>query len=172
MANDAITSEERFLVLVRRLTLFAGLYATLGLFQFFTGMSIVDTWQIPGLSGPGDTGIGARSGFVRSAATATHPLEYAVVLTMMLPFCLTVAIRDRSRSAFLRWFPVAVITLSTVLSVTRSAFLAMAAVYLVLLPSWPPVVRRAAGAILALGAVAVYVAVPGHGRDDRWNVHE
>ena len=170
VANDAITSEERFMVLVRRLTLFAGLYATLGLFQFFTGLSIVDTWQIPGLSGAGDTGIGARSGFVRSAATATHPLEYAVVLTMMLPFCLTVAIRDRSRSAFLRWFPVAVITLSTVLSVTRSAFLAMAAVYLVLLPSWPPAVRRAAGAMLALGAVAVYVAVPGHGRSDPGNV--
>jgi O-antigen ligase len=161
VANDAITSEERFMVLVRRLALFAGLYATLGLFQFVTGMNIVDTWQIPGLSESGDTGIGARSGFVRSAATATHPLEYAVVLTMMLPFCLTVAIRDRSRSAFLRWFPVAVITLSTVLSVTRSAFLAMAAVYLVLLPSWPPKVRRAAGAALALGAVAVYVAVPG-----------
>jgi len=149
------------MVLVRRLTLFAGLYATLGLLQFVTGMNIVDTWQFPGLSGSGDTGIGARAGFVRSAATATHPLEYAVVLTMMLPFCLTVAIRDRSRSAFLRWFPVAVITLSTVLSVTRSALLAMAAVYLVLLPSWPPKVRRAAGAALALGAVAVYVAVPG-----------
>ena len=161
VANDAITSEERFMVLVRRLTLFAGLYATLGLLQFVTGMNIVDTWQFPGLSGSGDTGIGARAGFVRSAATATHPLEYAVVLTMMLPFCLTVAIRDRSRSAFLRWFPVAVITLSTVLSVTRSALLAMAAVYLVLLPSWPPKVRRAAGAALALGAVAVYVAVPG-----------
>ncbi|MGO4192036.1 O-antigen ligase family protein [Arthrobacter sp. YAF17] len=161
VANDAIGSEDRFMVLIRRLTLFAGLYATLGLFQFFTGMSIVDTWQIPGLSGPGENGIGARSGFVRSAATATHPLEYAVVLTMMLPFCLTVAIRDRSRPAFLRWFPVAVITLSTVLSVTRSALLAMAAVYLVLFPSWPPVVRRAAGATLALGAVAVYVAVPG-----------
>jgi O-antigen ligase len=161
VANDAITSEERFMVLIRRLTLFAGLYATLGLFQFFTGMSVVDTWQIPGLSGPGEAGIGARAGFVRSAATATHPLEYAVVLTMMLPFCLTVAIRDRSRSSFLRWFPVAVITLSTVLSVTRSALLAMAVVYLVLLPSWPPAVRRAAGALLALGAVAVYVAVPG-----------
>lgn len=161
VANDSISSEERFMVLIRRLTVFAGLYATLGLIQFFTATNIVDMWQIPGLTASGSTGIGARSGFVRSAATATHPLEYAVVLTMMLPFCLTVAIRDRYRPTLLRWFPVVVITLSAVLSVTRSAFLAMAAVFLVLLPSWPPVVRRAVGVAMALGAVAVYVAVPG-----------
>jgi hypothetical protein len=160
LANDGITSEERFMVLVRRLTLFAGLYAGLGLVQFFTGVNIVDTWQIPGLSA-GNTGIGARAGFVRSAATAAHPLEYAVVLTMMLPFCLTAAIYDESRSAFLRWFPVVAVTLSSVLSVTRSAFIALAAVFLILLPSWPPVTRRTMGFVMALGAVAVYVAVPG-----------
>ena len=161
VANDGIHSEERFMVLVRRLTLFAGLYAGLGLVQFFTGMTIVDTWEIPGLSVSGDAGLGARAGFVRAAATATHPLEYAVVLSMMLPFCLTAAIYDRSRSTFLRWFPVATITLSAVLSVSRSALVALAAVLLILIPSWPPAVRRTAGLVMVLGAVAVYVAVPG-----------
>jgi polysaccharide biosynthesis protein PslJ len=161
VANDGIISEERFMVLVRRLTLFAGLYAGLGLVQFFTGMNIVDTWQIPGLTASENSGVGARSGFLRSAATATHPLEYAVVMTTMLPFCLTVAIHDRSRSAFLRWLPVAAITLSSVLSLTRSAYIAMAAVFLVLLPSWEPAVRRAVGFVMALGAVAVYAAIPG-----------
>ncbi|MCX6499112.1 MAG: O-antigen ligase family protein [Arthrobacter sp.] len=161
VANDGITSEERFMVLVRRLTMFAGLYAGLGLVQFFTGLNIVDTWQIPGLSVSGNIGIGARAGFVRAAATAAHPLEYAVVLSMMLPFCLTVAIYDRSRSAFLRWLPVAAITLSSVLSVSRSALISLAAVFLILVPSWAPAIRRSVGFVMALGAVAVYVAVPG-----------
>lgn len=161
IANDGITREDRFMVLVRRLTLFAGLYAGLGLAQFFTGLNFVDTWQIPGLSATGNVGIGDRGGFVRAAATATHPLEYAVVLAMMLPFCLTAAIYDRSRSAFLRWFPVATIALSAVLSVSRSAFISLAAVLLILIPSWSPAVRRAGGFVMALGAVAVYVAVPG-----------
>ena len=161
IAHDGITREDRFMVLVRRLTLFAGLYAGLGLAQFFTGLNFVDTWQIPGLSATGNGGIGDRGGFVRAAATATHPLEYAVVLSMMLPFCLTAAIYDRTQSAILRWFPVAAISLSAVLSVSRSAFISLAAVLLILIPSWTPAVRRAAGFVIAVGAVAVYVAVPG-----------
>lgn len=161
VSNDGIINEERFMVLVRRLTLFACLYAGLGLVQFFTGANIVDAWQLPGLTATGNAGIGARAGFVRSAATATHPLEYGVVLTMMLPLCLTVAIYDRSRAAFLRWLPVVVVTLSSALSVSRSAFVSLAAVFLILFPSWPPATRRAVGIVMALGAVTMYVAIPG-----------
>lgn len=161
VANDGIINEERFMVLVRRLTVFACLYAGFGLVQFFTGANIADTWQIPGLTSTGNAGIEARAGFVRSAATATHPLEYGVVLTMMLPLCLTVAIYDRSRAAFLLWLPVGAVTFSSVLSVSRSAFVSLAAVFLILLPSWPPATRRAVGFVMALGAATMYVAIPG-----------
>ena len=74
VANDGISSEERFMVLVRRLTLFAGLYAGLGLVQFFTGVNIVDTWQIPGLSAGGNTGIGARAVWCADRGDGHPPL--------------------------------------------------------------------------------------------------
>jgi len=161
VANDGIPDQERFLVLIRRLCVLAGLYALLGLVQFFTGMSIVDTIQIPGLSTAAGEGMEGRAGFVRSVATARHPLEYAVVLIMALPFCLTMAIYDKKHSALVRWFPVAAITLSSVLSVTRSALIGLAAVFVVLLPSWPASVRRNVLLAGGVGMAAVYVTVPG-----------
>jgi O-antigen ligase len=161
VANDGITTEFRFLELARRLTWLGGLYGLLGLLQFFSGTSFVDAWQIPGLTASPDAGIGARYGFVRAVATASHPLEYSVVLTMLLPFCLALAIYDRSSSWLLRWAPVGLITVSSALSVTRSALLAMVAIFVVLLPSWPKQVRITLGAMLAIGSVAIYVAIPG-----------
>lgn len=161
VANDGIPSKERFLVLIRRLCTMAGLYAALGLVQFFTGVSIVDSIQIPGLASASGGGTEARAGFIRADATAMHPLEYAMVLVMALPFCLTVAIYDKRRSASMRWFPVAAIALSSVLSVTRSALLGLAAVVLVLLPTWPRNIRRGMSVAFVAILAVVYVAVPG-----------
>ncbi|WP_129545490.1 O-antigen ligase family protein [Arthrobacter dokdonensis] len=161
VANDGIPNHERFILLVRRLSLLGGLYALLGLVQFFSGLSLVDMIQIPGLTASSDGEIVARAGFVRAAATASHPLEYAMVLVMALPFCLTVAIYDKKRAWLLRWFPVAAITLSSVLSVTRSALLGLAAVILILVPTWPSAVRRVMLASFGVVLVMVYVLVPG-----------
>lgn len=161
VANDGIPSQERFMTLIRRLSTVAGLYASLGLLQFFTGLSIVDSFQLPGLTATGASGIDGRAGFVRSEATAMHPLEYATVLAMTLPFCLTLAIYDRKRSAFIRWYPVAVITFSSVLSVTRSALIGVAAVFVVLFPTWPSGIRKGVAVMMGLGLVIVYFAVPG-----------
>lgn len=163
VANDGIPNEGRFITLVRRLSLIAGLYATLGLFQFFTGLSIVDSIQIPGLTSTGVGGVEARAGFIRAEATATHPLEYATVLAMLLPFCLSLAIYDSKRSFLVRWYPVAVITFSSVLSVTRSALIGVAAVFLILFPTWPAHVRRGMAILLLMGMAVVYFAVPGMG---------
>lgn len=161
VANDGVPNQDRFITLIRRLSLFVGLYATLGLIQFFTGLSIVDSFQIPGLTSTGAAGIDARAGFIRSEATASHPLEYATVLAMLLPFCLTLAIYDVKRSAMVRWYPVAVITFSSVLSVTRSALIGVAAVFLILFPTWPSGIRKGVAILLGAGLVVVYFVVPG-----------
>lgn len=161
VANDGVPNPDRFMTLMRRLCLVAGLYATLGLIQFFSGLSIVDSIQIPGLSSTGVAGIDDRAGFARSEATAMHPLEYATVLAMTLPFCLTFAIYDRRRSVLIRWYPVAAITFSSVLSVTRSALIGVAAVFVVLFPTWPTAFRKGIAIMLGLALVVVYFAVPG-----------
>ncbi len=161
VANDGITTEARFLLLTRRLCWLGAAYAGLGLVQFFTGMSFIDTIQIPGLTASTDAGIGARNGFPRPVSTAVHPLEYSVVLTMVLPLSLALAVHDRSRPALPRWLPVVLITMASALSVTRSALLATVAVFIALLPSWPRAVRGMMIAAGACGSLAMYMVVPG-----------
>lgn len=163
VASDGVQDEQRFLIFIRRCCTVIGLYAALGLVQFFSGVSLVDAIQIPGLTATGTAVVELRQGFVRADATAMHPLEYATVLAMFLPFCLTLAIFDKQRSAFIRWFPVATITFSTVLSVTRSALIGVAAVFVVLFPSWPAKVRNAMILVLVTGGLIVYLVVPGMG---------
>lgn len=161
IAHDGTVSRERFLVLMRRLSIFGGLYATLGLVQFFTGQTFVNSWSIPGLGDSGWIAVGERAGFVRAIATAMHPLEAAVILVMVLPIALTVAIYDRPRSAVIRWYPVSAILFLSVLSVTRSALLGVAVVFAVLIWTWPKVVRQWMTLAIAFGSIAVYVGVPG-----------
>jgi hypothetical protein len=161
VANDGITTEARLLLLTRRLCWLGAAYAGLGLVQFFTGTSFIETFQIPGLTASVDEGINARNGFPRAVSTALHPLEYSVVLTMILPISLAMAIHDKKRPAIPRWCPVVLITMASTLSVTRSALLATVAVFLVLLPSWPRATRRAMLAAGACGSLALYLVVPG-----------
>ena len=133
LASDGVTDRERFVVLLRRISLAGGLYAVLGLAQFFSGHNIVDSIPIPGLASGGTGGVDTRGDFVRPESTARHALEYAAVLSMVLPIALTMAIRESSRSIVRRWFPVAAIFMAAFLSVTRSALLGIVAVLLVLI---------------------------------------
>ena len=161
VTNDGIADRERFLVLLRRIAFLGGCYAALGLFQFFTGLNIVDSISIPGLSSGGSGGVDSRGGFVRPESTARHALEYAAVLSMVLPIALTLAIRETKRSVIARWFPVSAIFMAAFLSVTRSALLGIVAVLVILVPTWEKNVRRMAVWAGLAGAVVLYFLVPG-----------
>ncbi|MFF2346146.1 O-antigen ligase family protein [Pseudarthrobacter sp. NPDC058119] len=161
VGSDGIVTVDRLLLLARRLSLLAAVYASLGLLQFATGVSFIDTLQIPGLTVSSDLGIGIRSGFTRPASTAVHPLEYSLVLTMILPISLALAVHDRRQAALSRWLPVVLISTAAILSVTRSALLATAVVFLVLLPSWPINVRKLMAVAGLAGGLLMYLAIPG-----------
>lgn len=161
VTSDGITDRERFLVLLRRISFYGGCYAALGLAQFFTGLNIVDSISIPGLSSGGTGGVDTRGGFVRPESTARHALEYAAVLSMILPIALTLAIRETKRGLISRWFPVAAIFMAAFLSVTRSALLGIIAVLVILVPTWEKKVRRMAIWAGLAGAGVLYVLVPG-----------
>ncbi len=161
VTSDGISDRDRFLVLLRRVAFFGGCYALLGLVQFFTGANIVDSISIPGLSSGGTGGVDTRGGFVRPESTARHALEYAAVLSMILPIALTLAIRETKRAVFWRWFPVAAIFMAAFLSVTRSALLGIVAVLIVLVPTWDRKVRRMAIWAGIAGGVVMYFLVPG-----------
>ena len=162
LACDGIPSRDRLDTLLRRLVLAGGGIALLGLLQFFTGMSFINYIQIPGLSQNADLGqVASRNGFSRPAGTALHPIEYGIVLTMMLPIALHFALNDRQRPGLRRWWPVIALALAVPISISRSAIVCTVVVLVTLLPTWPGVLRRRAYlAITALLAV-VFVAIPG-----------
>ncbi|MBB3041937.1 O-antigen ligase family protein [Nocardioides sp. LMS-CY] len=162
VANDGIPDLDRLLVLVRRLVALGAAMAALGITQFLTHQPLVDRISIPGLvANHAGFGLTMREGFTRPAGTATHPIEYGAVVTMLLPLALALAMGDHGRSAVRRWTPVALIAICVPLSISRSALLACAVGTIVVLVSWPPRARRAAFGVSIVGSVAVYLLIPG-----------
>ncbi|MGF1648009.1 MAG: O-antigen ligase family protein [Kineosporiaceae bacterium] len=162
VADDRIPSRERLDVLLRRVVLAGAAVATLGLAQFWTGLSFVEYLRLPGLTdNGGGFGVAERAGFLRPAGTAAHPIEFGVAIAMLFPLALHYALTDEHRGRLVRWYPVAATALAIPVSVSRSAVLCLALALLLMLPAMS---RRARG-LAVVGGVAmvgvVYVAVPG-----------
>lgn len=162
MAGDGIPDLDRLEVYLRRLALGAGLFAGLGVVQYFSGQQLTNYIVIPGLSANGDLGgLATREGFNRPASTAIHPIEFGVAITALLPICLHVAMTHRHLGVVRRWFPVAMIALAVPISISRSAIVGAAVAIVCLVPTWPSRARAmAVVGILGLGG-AVFVFLPG-----------
>jgi len=162
VANDGVTSVSRWLCLMRRLALIGGLAALLGLAQFVSGQSLLEWIQLPGFSADtAYTVVSNRGDFVRPSGAASQPLEYATVLSMVLPIALMLALTEQHRSFAARWWPAAAVALISVISGSRSALIGAAVGVLALVPSWSASVRLKALAAAATLLGIVYVGVPG-----------
>ncbi|KQR00313.1 hypothetical protein ASF72_15775 [Arthrobacter sp. Leaf141] len=162
LANDGVIDRGKLLVLLDRVVLLGTAMATLGLVQFVTGQSFVSAISIPGFSeGVAADSIHLRAGFLRAAGTATHPLEYGVVLCMSLPIAVTLALNELKGRSIFRWICVGIILAAVALSVSRSTFIGVAVVLIVLLPSWSRTLRLRALLVFMFAGVAVYFLVPG-----------
>lgn len=162
VANDGIPNVDRLIRLLRRLATMGGLLAAFGVFQFFTHEAWTEYITIPGLTLNHQLdSVLARGGLSRPAGTATHPIEFGVVLTMLLPIAIANA-RDLTRkSTLLSWWPVAAIAFAIPLSISRSAIVGAAIGLAVLFPTWPRSTRWAAVAsVLGLLGI-VFLTVPG-----------
>ncbi len=162
ICGEIIGGMARLDALLRRLVMLGGALAVLGLVQFFTKQEWTNYLQIPGLSANADViGVTDRAGFARPAGTATHPIEFGVVLTVVLPLAIHYALHDRQRHWFRRAVPIAAISLAIPISISRSAVLGTGIVLLVMIPTWEPALRRKAYVALTAALVMVYLAVPG-----------
>lgn len=159
---DGVPSRARLDVVLRRIVLAGGCVAVLGLVQFQTGMAFTNLLKLPGLSENAElVGVNGRGGLNRSAGTATHPIEFGVVIAIIMPLALHYALTDAHRSRLRRWLPVIAIGLAIPVAVSRSAIVCTVVVLLFMIPTWSRAVRRRAYAAI-LGIVAgVTVAVPG-----------
>lgn len=159
---DGLRSQSQIYTLVRRIALAGGLLAALGLLQFVTRQSMLD-WigAIPGLEVE-SAGVQVRESFVRASGTAIHPLEHAAALSAALPLGVAVALHDAGDARLSRlrkamaWLPVVIITLASILAVSRSALIGFAVAAVATLTAVP---RRLRLMLIAAGGFAAAVAI-------------
>lgn len=162
---DGIRTMPDLACLARRIGVGAGLLAALGLVQFLTGQALVDFFgSIPGLTLAG--GLGERAGVIRASGTAIHPLEYATALNAALPLVIAAAVSRGFRShqpggGPWWWLPVALISISSMVSVSRSAIIGFAVAVVSMIPALPSRLRPRVIIVGAILAVAVAAVVPG-----------
>lgn len=161
LAADGIRDRADLEALTRRMSLAAGLFASLGLIQFFFGIEVATYVKIPGLVANNAAQlIQERSSFRRVSGTASHPIEFGVALSVLLPITIHYALNVARHRVFY-WCVVAVVAAAIPMSISRSAFLGTAAVWLVLMVGWDT--RRRVNALIitpiALGLMRI--AIPG-----------
>lgn len=162
VALDGIASRERLALLVHRIAVSGGAVGALGLIQFVTKRQWIDLIQIPGLSFNFDLETVSRSGFDRPAGTATHPIEFGVIIAMCLPIAIHDAMHGREgRSVLRRWWPVAALAMACPVSISRTTIMCLVLSLPVVVAAWPRH-RRRVMYLVTLGVLVVfYELVPG-----------
>jgi len=166
IAIDGIRTSSDLERIVRRIGIAAGVLAALGIAQFITTSSLLDFFtSIPGITMP-YVDVAERGGVARVPGTAIHPLEYATTLNAALPLVIAAAVSHgfHWRLTIGRlgwWIPVALISLSALIAVSRSAIIGFGVAALTMLPELP----RRYRAIVIIGGVvlaaAAVIAIPG-----------
>ena len=166
IAIDGIKTKSDLKRMVRRIGIGAGLLAALGIAQFITKTSLLDLFGlIPGITMP-FFDFAQRGGVARVPGTAIHPLEYATVLNAALPLVIAAAIShgfywNLKKRNIGWWIPVALIAMSAITAVSRSAIIGFSVAALTMIPELPRRYRGlviVGGIVLAAGAV---IAIPG-----------
>jgi O-antigen ligase len=162
VAHDGINDRGRLETLVRRIAVGGGSVALLGVAQFITHQPLIDHIDFPGLTTNAQLiSVLGRQGFSRPAGTALHPIEFGVMLTIVLPFALHRAFYSPDLGRLRRWWPAMAIAAAIPLSISRSALLGSATVLLILVPTWPRARRRLTLAFLLALFGVIFVLVPG-----------
>lgn len=160
VAHDGITHRERLNSLVWRIAICGAVIAVLGIIQVLTHTIWVDRISIPGLSASDAAGTYLRGAFLRPAGTAIHPIEYGVVVTMLLPLALHVGFNHTWRQPLVRWTPA--VALAAVIPVTssRSAYVGAIIGITICAVGWPKARRRLVLVLGALGIAALVLVTP------------
>jgi polysaccharide biosynthesis protein PslJ len=159
VVSQMVLSFNELEVLLRRAVILGSVVASVGILEFFTGVNVAAYIRIPGLTANSEIAILTRSSFVRPVSTASQPIEFCVVMAMLLPFALHQAQYPARPGWLRRWLPVALIGMSIPMTVSRSGIVALAAAALFLVPTWSRRFRRmllaaSIAAVAVLGALA------------------
>lgn len=161
VAADLLTSAASVEQVIRRLVVFGVVLAGLGVVQFCTGIDIAAWFRIPGLTTPEAASfIDTRGVLRRVSGTASHPIEFGMVLVLILPFAFHVATVSRRHRAL--WGLGTVLILVAIpMSVSRSAILGLVTVFVFLFAAWSPRRRLAAIVLAPVFLVGMRLLIPG-----------
>ncbi len=164
LAADQIGDRQRLDVLLRRVVAMVSFMSVIAIVQYVSGQDLSEYLVPPGFSqlSVTDAAIAERSDLRRVAGTAGHPIEFGVVLAMVLPLALHYALTAApGRPRQWAWVQVMIIGMGLPLSISRSAVLSLIVALITLAVVWDG--RRQLnflGAVLVFGAF-FNVAVPG-----------
>jgi O-antigen ligase len=162
VASQTIVSYERLDTLLRRAVVLGSVVAAIGIAEFYTGINITNYVHIPGLSPAVDVNsLLDRNGFNRPSSTATQPIEFGVVMAMLLPFALQQAFDPARIGRFRKWAPVALLFFAIPMSLSRSGIVGLAIALLWIIPTWPAQRRKPAYVVLLIGIASLKVVAPG-----------
>ncbi|MCT9818991.1 O-antigen ligase family protein [Microbacterium sp. W1N] len=160
LTHDRIPDRRRLDTLVWRFAVCGGFVAVLGLIQVATRQVWVDQIAIPGLSSSTAYGLVERGGYPRPSGTAIHPIEFGVILAILLPIALHVGFHHTHRHVLVRWLPAAAIGLIIPLTSSRSAYLGAVIALVVCMIGWARAQRLLMLGVGAIGILAMVVVAP------------
>ncbi|MGH3864450.1 O-antigen ligase family protein [Actinokineospora sp.] len=162
---DGVRGIDRIDFVLKAVVVCGSISAVVGIFQFLLNVDLTQLLKLPILRyESGETLIEVqRNGLRRVGGTMGHPIEFGVVLAMILPLAAHFALQARQRAQPTPrwWICVGLVATGMMFSASRSAMVGLLGVAIVLLIGWPA--RRRAHALLAvLGFLVVMkLATPG-----------
>lgn len=161
LAADGIDRAGRLRVLLRRIVMLGTALAAVGVIEFCTGVNLTRYITIPGLSVHQQvTDLMLRNGLSRVTATTSQPLEFSAVLTMTLPIALHQARFAPVELRVRRWLQAGLIAAVVPMTGSRSAFLGLAVICIVLFPTWRRRDRHRAYAAMIIAPILVWLVKP------------
>jgi len=160
LAADGIATRDRLDTFLRRLVAAAAVLSVVGILQF-RGYDISGVFRLPFLSEiAGLADVQDRGSQRRVAATASHPIEFGVVLAFIFPLALHYALYARRNPRIAR-LAMILIAVAIPMSVSRSGTLAVGISFLTMWFTWPNRQKVNTALLTALFLIIMRFAIPG-----------
>ena len=160
LAADGIATRERLDTFLRRLVAAGAVLAVVGILQF-RGYDLSGMFRFPFLSEiSGLAEVQERSTQRRVAATASHPIEFGVVLAFIFPVALHYALYARRHPGFAK-LAMLLIAVAIPMSVSRSGTLAVGITFLAMWFTWPTRQKIRTALLTLVFLVTMRLAIPG-----------
>jgi O-antigen ligase len=162
LVADGVQTLDRLHVLLRRFVVGASAMAVIGLPQFVTGLDVARSIKIPGLQVNGDIEPwGQRGHFRRVQSTASHPIEFGVVLALAFPIALHYAITSPKGHRKVWAGCAALCAFGVAMSLSRAGFVALIAASVMMFVGWSWRLRGRALLIASGFVVATRLTIRG-----------